>query len=123
VIAPAVRHLFLARARVDMRKSYDGLAAMVMGQLDRDPLSGEGFVFVGRDRRRLKILVWDGDGFWLYMKRLSKGRFILPEPALDVSAREVIQLDTASWGALLAGVEMQVRRRSPRFRAPIRAGE
>jgi transposase len=110
-----VQRLFLARAVVDMRKSFDGLSALVLGQLERDPLSGDGFVFVGRDRRRLKVLVWDGDGFWLFLKRLSKGCFILPEPALTRDARAVLHLDAASWGALLSGVEMTVRRRSPRF--------
>jgi transposase len=107
--------LFLARAMVDMRKSYDGLVSLVVGQLDGDPLHGDAYVFVGRDRRRLKILVWDGDGFWIYMKRLTKGRFILPHPALDRLASSVVRLDAASWGALLSGVEMTVKRRSPRY--------
>ncbi len=118
MLAPSIQRLYLARAVVDMRKSYDGLASLVLGQLDRDPMSGEGFVFVGRDRKRLKVLVWDGDGFWLFMKRLAKGRFILPHPALGRDASDVVHLDTASWGALLAGIEMTVRRRSPRFRPP-----
>jgi transposase len=114
MMIPAQR-LFLARATVDMRRSFDGLSAIVIGQLNRDPLSGDAFVFVGRDRRRLKVLLWDGDGFWLFLKRLSKGCFVLPEPALPREAREVMHLDAAAWGALLSGVEMTVRRRSPRF--------
>lgn len=116
MMVPMPQRLFLARAVVDMRKSYDGLAALVLGQLGRDPLSGDGFVFVGRDRRRLKLLVWDGDGFWLFMKRLARGRYILPEVALGADAPDTVVLDAASWGALLAGVTVTVRRRSPRYR-------
>ena len=115
MMAPALQRLFLARASVDMRKSYDGLASLVLGQLGRDPLSGEGFVFVGRDRRRLKVLVWDGDGFWIFMKRLARGRFVLPVPATSADGREAVRLDAASWGALLEGVAVDVRRRSPRY--------
>ena len=94
--------LFLACAVVDMRKSYDGLVSLVVGQLDSDPLQGDAYVFVGRDRRRLKILVWDGDGLWIYMKRLTKGRFVLPHPALDRCACSVARFDptaAAGWSA------------------------
>lgn len=115
MMAPMPQRLYLARAVVDMRKSYDGLASLVLSQLDKDPLSGDGFLFVGRDRRRLKLLVWDGDGFWLFMKRLARGRFTLPARALDRSSGDVMQLDAAQWGALLAGVTMEVKRRSPRY--------
>jgi transposase len=115
MMAPAVQRLFLARAVVDMRKSYDGLAALTLGQLGKDPMSGDGFLFIGRDRRRLKLLVWDEDGFWLFMKRLAKGRFVLPVQHLGRDATESLQLDAASWGALLAGVSIHIRRRSPRY--------
>jgi transposase len=110
-----IQRVFLARAVVDMRKSIDGLSSLVLGQLDRDPFTGDAYLFVGRDRRRLKMLIWDGDGFWLLMKRLAKGRFVLPQPALDRAAREVLTLDAVAWGALLAGASVTVQRRSPRF--------
>lgn len=115
MIVPGVRRIYLARAVTDMRRSFDGLAGMVLGQLERDPLSGDAFVFIGRDRRRLKALGWDGDGFWLCAKRLARGRFALPEPALARDARTALELDAAAWGALLAGVSMTVQRRSPRW--------
>jgi transposase len=60
---------------VDMRKGFDGLFGMVRGELGRDPLSGDMFLFVGRNRRRAKVLVWDGTGLCLYSKRLEKGCF------------------------------------------------
>lgn len=62
-------------APTDMRKGYDGLSALVQQDLARDPLSGEMFLFVSRDRRRAKVLMWDGTGLCLYAKRLEQGRF------------------------------------------------
>jgi transposase len=62
-------------AATDMRKGYDGLAALVERELGRDPLSGEMFLFVSRDRKRSKVLLWDGTGLCLYAKRLERGRF------------------------------------------------
>jgi transposase len=60
---------------VDMRKGFDGLAGLVTQQLDRDPLSGDVFLFVNRTRTRAKVLLWDGTGLCIYAKRLEKGRF------------------------------------------------
>ena len=61
-----------------MRKSFDGLCGLVTGELRRDPLSGEVFVFINRRRTHLKLLVWDRSGFVLYYKRLEAGTFELP---------------------------------------------
>ena len=60
---------------VDMRKGFDGLYGMVTMGLKRDPLGGDLFVFVSRDRRRAKVLLWDGTGLCIYAKRLERGRF------------------------------------------------
>lgn len=59
----------------DMRKGFDGLYGMVSNQLERDPLSGDMFLFVARNRKRAKVLLWDGTGLCLYAKRLEKGNF------------------------------------------------
>lgn len=59
----------------DMRKSFDALCGLVTQGLERDFLSGDVFLFVGRDRKRAKALFWDGTGLCLYAKRLEKGRF------------------------------------------------
>ena len=60
---------------VDMRKGFDGLAALVREQLGRDPTDGSLYLFVSRNRIRAKVLVWDGTGLCLYSKRLEEGRF------------------------------------------------
>jgi transposase len=59
----------------DMRKGFDGLCALVAQGLHRDPLSGDVFIFVSRDRVRAKTLQWDGTGLCMYAKRLERGRF------------------------------------------------
>lgn len=60
---------------VDMRKGFAGLYSLVKESLEHDPLSGDLFLFVSRDRIRAKVLVWDGTGLCVYAKRLEKGRF------------------------------------------------
>lgn len=73
-VVPQVR-VFQCRAPVDFRKGIDGLASLCRSQLNRDPMSGSMFLFINRHRTAVKILVYDGQGFWLCQKRLSTGRF------------------------------------------------
>jgi transposase len=72
-ITPQTRILLSIRA-VDFRKGIDGLAGVCRAHLQQDPLSGCMFVFCNRRKTALKILFYDGQGFWLCLKRLSKGR-------------------------------------------------
>ena len=67
--------IFVALESVDFRKGIDGLAASCREQLQQDPFSGTLFLFRNRKKTTLKILVYDGQGFWLCTKRLSKGKF------------------------------------------------
>ena len=109
----SARRIFLARSVTDMRRGIDVLASVVLGELGGDPRSGDCFVFVGRDRRRLKVLVWDEGGYWLCAKRLDAGTFALP-PVEDTTATR-ITLTPARMHLLLAGIDVK----NARFRKRI----
>lgn len=88
-----------------MRKSINGLAELVQSSFNLDPFSKAVFVFCNRNRDRVKILEWDVDGFWLYFKRLEKGRFRWPqvgdEPTMELSGEEL--------SVLLGGVRVELK--------------
>ncbi len=67
--------VFAYGAPADLRKGFDGLYGIVMAELGRDPLDGDCFLFVNRARSRAKVLLWDGTGLCIYMKRLERNRF------------------------------------------------
>ncbi len=73
-ITPQMR-ILLAVEPVDFRKGIDGLAGVCKNVLESDPFSGYVFVFMNKKKTAIKILVYDGQGFWLCQKRLSRGRF------------------------------------------------
>ena len=91
-ITPQMR-ILLAVAPVDFRRGIDGLAQVCRAALQVDPLSGAVVVFRNRRGTALKVLVYDGQGFWLCQKRLSTGRFqwwpTAPMPSVRLSAREL----------------------------------
>ena len=83
MLSPNGKKVYLACGHTDMRKSINGLVAIVEGSFNLNPFEGTLFVFCNRSRDRLKILEWDEDGFWLYFKRLEKGHFKWPGPGDD----------------------------------------
>lgn len=105
-LSPAVR-IYVATGATDLRRSIDGLAALVRQRFDLDPLSGHLFLFRNRRGDRLKILAWDQGGFWVLYKRLERGTFAWPReddgPVILRSSELLL---------LLAGVDLaQTRRR------------
>jgi transposase len=102
----------LACGATDLRKSIDGLAALVREGFDLDPFSTGLFVFCNRQRNKLKILKWDHNGFWLYYRRLERGRFEWPPKAVAPVAIDYRQL---RW--LLDGLALRQPRAHPEVTA------
>jgi transposase len=86
--------VFAAPGPCDMRKGYDGLFALARDAIRQEPLSGHLFLFVAKNRKRAKVLFWDGTGLCIYQKRLEHGRFVAPwerrdEPSLTMTTSEL----------------------------------
>ena len=91
------KRIYLACGKTDMRKSINGLSAIVESTFKLNPYSAAIFVFCNGNRDRIKILEWDGDGYWLYLKRLETGKFRWPkadeaEMTMDLSNDELSHL-------------------------------
>ena len=96
-VAPQMR-IFIAHQPLDFRKGIDSLVAYCRQQLGQDPFSGALFVFTNRRRTGLRILAYDGQGFWLCYKRFSSCRLDWwPEPQTDLSRLGARQLQTLLW--------------------------
>ena len=78
--------IYIVCGHTDMRKSIDGLAAIVQQQFKLDLFTNSAFLFCGRRRNRLKVLLWEGDGFLLLYKRLEEGRYRWPRNEKEVRA-------------------------------------
>jgi len=108
---PATVPIYLYSGPVDMRKGFDGLSGIVRGQLGADPLDGSLFLFINRRRDRLKILHFDGTGWWLYYKLLEAGTF----ETID-SDGPYVELDATQLAMLLGGVSLVGAKRRKRYR-------
>lgn len=92
-----------------MRKSFDGLSGLVSMHMNADPQSGDVYLFINRARDRLKMLVWEKDGFWLFYKRLEEGRFQLPAPGdVELSYQTLVMM--------LDGIDYMKIRRKKRYK-------
>jgi transposase len=95
-----------------MRKSFNGLAAIVRNQLADDPLAGHLFVFLNRTQTLMKILYWDGDGFAIWFKRLESGTFRFPAVSGNAPA---IELTRTGLAMILEGIDLSRLPRQKRF--------
>jgi transposase len=108
------RPIYVATTPVDMRKSFDGLAALVKHSFQKNPLDGTFFVFINRSADRLKILYWDRDGYALWYKRLEAGRFRLPV-VLTGTGESVVLVSAAQLAMILEGIEPVAVKHQKRF--------
>jgi transposase len=108
--------IFVYTSATDMRKSFDGLSAIVTNYMGEDPLSGHMFLFINRRRTHVKLLYWCGDGYAQWHKRLERGTFEMPivlrttdgeAPRMEISASQM--------ALLLDGIELSSARRRERY--------
>ena len=114
-LPPTVR-IWLSAQPADLRKSFDSLAALVREGLQGDPLSGDIFVFRNKAADRVKLLLWEEDGYAIWYKRLEVGTFRFPAAA-DGSPR--VEVGAADLVMLLAGVDLSSVKRSKRYHRPV----
>jgi transposase len=103
---PASVRVYLCTVPCDMRRSFDGLHALVTTAMQLDAFGGHLFVFSNRRRDRVKILYWDRDGFAVWAKRLEEGTYAMPFG--EITAQEL--------GAILSGIDLGVAERRKRYR-------
>jgi transposase len=113
---PPSTRIFLASQPADLRRSFDGLAALAKQVIKKDPLSGHMFVFRNKLGNRVKILFWDRSGFCLWYKRLERGVFRFPRT--DGSH---VQVEASELTLLLEGIDLSNAKRRQRFvpRSPV----
>jgi transposase len=109
---PAGTRVWLAAGATDLRRGFDGLAALVQTQLLADPFSGHLFVFRGRRGDLIKLLWWDGQGMCLFAKRLERGRFVWPS-----ASEGAVALTPAQLSMLLEGIDWRMPPRTWRPRS------
>src|SRR5215210_571285 len=118
---PASVRIYVAAEPVDLRRSFDGLAAATRSLIGADPLSGHVYIFLNRRRNSAKLLVWDRTGYLIVYKRLERGTFALPtEPRIG---ERHVEIDAGELGLMLEGLDLRgARRRMPWYRAPHESG-
>jgi transposase len=98
----SITTVYLHRAPIDMRRQIDGLAALVAGVMQQNPLSGSLFVFINKRRDKLKILMWERNGFVVWYKRLEQEKFQWPVR----SSEEIVILTGEQLNWLLDGYDV-----------------
>ena len=110
---PASVRVYLCTSPCDMRRSFDGLHALVAGAMKLDAFAGHLFCFANRRRDRVKILYWDRDGFAVWAKRLEEGTYAMPFTESGEVRREITAQEL---GALLSGIDLSQAKRRKRYR-------
>ena len=113
---PVTVRIWLCAQPADLRKSFDSLASIVRDALGGDPLSGNIFVFRNQAADRIKLLVWEEDGYAIWYKRLEAGRYRFPssledQPRVEIRAADLIML--------LEGIDLSSVKRGKRYHRPV----
>jgi len=111
-LANAQLTIYLYGKNVDMRRSFDGLCAIVQSEFKKDIRTGDLFLFLNRRLDRIKLMYWDRDGIAIWMKRLERGTFQRP---LLVSGSDQVVIDATDLALLLSGIELQSVKRRKRY--------
>lgn len=113
---PPSTRVFVATKAADMRRSFDGLLALVRGFIgDDDPLTGHLFVFRNKSGDRIKVIWWDRDGLAIFYKRLEEGTFTFPGPTSDAAK---IEMTAADLQLVLQGIDPANATRAKRYQRP-----
>ena len=107
--------LFVATSPTDLRKSFDGLSALVQSELGMSPLRGDMFIFLNRRATQVRILFWDRDGFCVLCKRLEQGTFRRVQAA---DGEASVEIEAAELAMLLQGIDAQGVYKRKRYKPP-----
>ena len=119
---PASVRVYLCTTPCDMRRSFDGLHALVISAMQLDALAGHLFVFSNKRRDRIKILYWDRDGFAIWAKRLEEGTYAMPfDDNADCANAARREVTAQELGAILSGIDLSIAKRRKRFQRKLPA--
>jgi len=110
----AATRVYVATGATDMRLAYDGLYALVVGQLEMDPRSGHLFLFANKRRDRMKVLFFDGDSLWVCARRMEKGRLHWPS-----SENGRVQLTREEFALLIGGIDLHATTKRSWYRRDV----
>lgn len=113
--APSLR-IFLHAEPIDMRKSFDALSGTIIKDFGKDIRQGGLYLFINRNRDRVKLIYWDTDGIAIWMKRLEGGRY--QRPSVQPDANHVV-MDASELHLLLTGIDLSSVKRRKRYVSPI----
>jgi transposase len=110
----AATRIYVATGATDMRLSFDGLYALVVGQLQQDPRTGHLFLFANKRRDRMRILFFDGSSLWVCARRMEQGRLHWPS-----SEEGHIQLSREEFALLIGGIDLSATRKRKWYRRSV----
>jgi transposase len=109
----AATRIYVATGGTDMRLGFDGLYALVEGQLQQDPRTGHLFLFANKRRDRMKIIFFDGSSLWVCARRMEQGRLHWPS-----SEEGRMQLSREEFALLIGGIDLSATRKRKWYRRP-----